>query len=89
MWSTWLWATSANTEDIGSPASQEYKPRERTPLFRSLSILSLTGLAVATPTLPNDFFSGVTDRKVPSLFHPDSTGHLCKLQLSGKAAKMA
>lgn len=43
-------------------------------------------LAVATPTLANDLFPGVTDKQVPFQFHPDSTGHASKLQHSGKAA---
>lgn len=36
---------------------------------------NLPTFAVATPTLANDPFSGVTDRKVPSIFHPDFTGY--------------
>nr|KAF6314854.1 hypothetical protein mMyoMyo1_008631 [Myotis myotis] len=57
-------------------------PRERTPSFRSLSILNFPVLAVATPTLANDLFPGVTDRKVPSLCHPDLTGQSFILPLS-------
>lgn len=40
-----------------------------------LNISDLPELAVAMPTLSNNLFPGMTDRKVSSLFHLDFTGH--------------
>lgn len=71
------------------PGEQEAKePRART-LFRRLNILNLPIFAVAMPTLANHLSPGMTDRQVPSLFHPGFTGHVSKLQLLDKIVLMA
>lgn len=56
-------------------SNQEHKrARERT-LFRRLNILSLPAPAVATPTMANGLFPGVTNTQVSSLCHLGFIGY--------------
>lgn len=78
-------AKRARTLQQESQESKEHKSkslRKQTLLFRSLNISNLPTFAIPTPTLGNDLFPSVTDRKVTSLLHSDLTEHTTIFDLS-------